>query len=116
MKPPQPPEKPLVSIVIPTYHRNKDLVRLLKSVKASDYPAKSIEIIIIDNANDPALKLAARLAWPDAHIIASPKNLYSNGARRVGVAAAHGEYVYLLDDDNTMETDCLDKLIDAHRP
>src|SRR6185436_19637231 len=102
---------PLISIVIPTYSRRNDLINLLKSINNSNYPSEKLEILIIDNANEEGLSSAIKTVYPDAKLINPGKNLYSNGARRLGSLASKGDYVFLLDDDNTLEPDCIKELV-----
>lgn len=105
-------KKPLVSIVIPTFNRIDSLTRLLKSLRQSDYPTECLEIVIVDNADDKKLSPAVKRIFPKAKVITPGKNLYSNGGRRVGGDAARGDYIFLLDDDNTLNRDCIGLLID----
>lgn len=104
---------PLVSIVVPTFHRDDDVLRLIESIKDADYPAESIELIFVDNGSDPALQTKIRSARPTAKIIDPQENIFSNGARRLGSEAAKGKYIFLLDDDNTLEKSCLNELVKA---
>jgi GT2 family glycosyltransferase len=104
--------RPLVSIVIPTYKRHDQLTRLLESIKQSDYPTESLEIIVVDNASDLELQHIEHL-FPKANIIHPGSNLYSNGARRLGSEASHGDYVFHVDDDNVLDRHCLTAMIDA---
>lgn len=104
---------PLVSIVVPTFHRDEDILRLIESIKKADYPAESIELIVVDNGSDPVLQSKVSSALPTAKIIDPQENVFSNGARRLGSEAAKGKYIFLLDDDNTLERGCLTELVNA---
>lgn len=106
-------KKPLVSIVTPTYNRQKQILRLLQSLKETDYPLESLDVIIVDNASDPDLQRSITETFPDANVIAPGRNLYSNGARKLGAASARGKYVFFLDDDNVLENGCIALLVDA---
>lgn len=105
--------RPLVSIVIPTYKRTDELLRLLRSVEHSTYPLEAIEVIIIDNAQDSQLERLAKEVYENALIITPSINLYCNGARRLGFQASNGKYVFFIDDDNTLEPECIDALVNA---
>ena len=105
--------RPLVSIVTPTFNRTDKLISLLESVRRSDYPADCLEVIVVDNAADPELEPAITAMLPGLTVITPGKNLYSNPARRLGAELARGEYIFFLDDDNTIAPNCLSELIDT---
>ena len=105
--------RPLVSIVTPTFNRTDKLIALLESVRRSDYPANCLEVIIVDNAADPKLEPAITAMLPGLTVITPGKNLYSNAARKLGAELARGQYIFFLDDDNTIAPNCLSELIDA---
>jgi GT2 family glycosyltransferase len=102
--------QPLVSVVIPTYKRPHDLTRLLMSIKNGTYPLEKIEIIVVDNASDLDEEVVKK-HFPKATIITPGANLWSNGARRVGTEAAHGEYIFHIDDDNEVDPECIAQLV-----
>jgi GT2 family glycosyltransferase len=105
--------RPLVSIVTPTFNRTDKLVALLESVRRSDYPADCLEVIIVDNAADPKLAPVITPVVPGLTVITPGRNLYSNAARKLGAELARGQYLFFLDDDNTIARDCISELIDA---
>jgi GT2 family glycosyltransferase len=105
--------RPLVSIVTPTFNRTDKLIALLESVRRSDYPANCLEMIIVDNAADPKLGPAITAMLPELTVITPGKNLYSNPARKLGAELARGQYLFFLDDDNTIARSCISELIDA---
>jgi GT2 family glycosyltransferase len=105
--------RPLVSIITPTFNRKDKLVALLESVRQSDYPANCIEVIIVDNAADPKLEPAISATVPRLTVITPGKNLYCNAARKLGAEHACGQYLFFLDDDNTIAPNCLSELIEA---
>lgn len=53
--------KPSVTFHIPIYNERPDMVRtLLHSIAAQDYPKEKIEIVIIDQSDDPQIKRSIR--------------------------------------------------------
>ena len=66
--------RPLVSIVIPTYKRTNELLRLLRSVKHSTYPQEAIEIVIIDNAQDSQIERLVHEVFENALVITPSTN------------------------------------------
>lgn len=91
--------KPLVSIVIPTYNRARDLVRALKSVLAQTYTHWEALVVdnhssdntdgVIKNLNDSRIKL---YKIHNEGVIAASRNL--------GIKHGEGEYVAFLDSDD----------------
>ncbi len=92
-------EKPLVSVIIPTYNRAGIIRRTIESVQAQTY--KNVEIIIVDDASKDNTEEVVK-AIKDEKIRYLP-NVNNQGAsitRNNGVEAARGEYVAFLDSDD----------------
>jgi glycosyltransferase involved in cell wall biosynthesis len=98
----------LISLVITTYNRSDALCAVLRSL--ADQSDKNFEIIVADDGSTVAhqavikacvvqLGLAVRHVWhPDIGF--TPARV-----RNLGVAAASGDYLVLLDGDCVVETD-----------
>ena len=108
-------DKPLVSIIIPTFRRGKSLIRTLKSIKNSTY--ENIEIIIVHMDN---LTNIADI-WKDDElksindkikIIKGSENLFVAGAINMGIQYAKGEYILICADDVIIEKDTIQKLLE----
>ena len=105
--------KELVSIVIPTYGRYKELFKAIDSVINQTY--ENIEIIIIDdNANDLILrnKIKENLqkyAQVQIQYVANPKNLGGGKSRNIGIEIAKGKYLAFLDDDDEYYPEKIEK-------
>jgi GT2 family glycosyltransferase len=90
-----------LSIVIPTHNRPSLLPRALRSALAS-CPDDG-EIIVVDDASDPpAAGGLANLADPRLRLIVNPGPHGASAARNFGVAAARGDLVLFLDDDDEL--------------
>jgi GT2 family glycosyltransferase len=87
---------PTASIIVPTRDRASYLEVALRSI-APQADAAGAELLVVDDADDPAVRALAerfgarRLAHP------SPRGL--NAARNTGIAAAAGELLVFVDDD-----------------
>jgi GT2 family glycosyltransferase len=105
-----PPEQaPLVSVCIPTFNRSDYLRATIASVLASDYPAASIEVIVVDDGSTGAhqaylTELEADFSWrgPGWRVLRQHKQ-FASAARNRAIAHARGKYVLMFDDDDLLK-------------
>lgn len=99
--------EPLASVVLATYRRENELQRALESLTGQT--ECRFEIILVDDNgnrewNERVERVAGafRAAHPDIalRLIVNSPNLGSARARNEGIAAASGEYITFLDDDD----------------
>lgn len=95
-----------VSVVIPTYYRNSELVTAIESVL--NQVSVSVEIIVVD---DSGVGYASETAttFDEVTYVELGSNRKAHPARGVGVKCASGRYVQFLDDDDYLLSDALDK-------
>jgi glycosyltransferase involved in cell wall biosynthesis len=96
----RPPDAPLVSVVICTHNRARNLQRALQSVAAQTLPLEGFETIVVDNASTDGTRTVAqglRTAANVHYVFNSTLGLCH--ARNAGWRAARGRYVAYLDDD-----------------
>ena len=102
-----------ISIIIPVYNTEKYIAETLDSVikqTFTDWEA----ICIDDGSTDDSLNILKRYAKKDDRIkIITQKNLGVVSARNNAIAQAKSEYIYPLDSDDIITTDCLEKLYNA---
>lgn len=103
---------PLVSVVIPTYNRAKDLERAIGSVLAQSWP--HWEMVVVDNnSTDNTAEVVA--GFNDARIQLVP--VRNNGiiaaSRNRGVELAQGKYIAFLDADDWWRPEKLDASVRA---
>lgn len=90
---------PLVSIVFVAYNRRDALAVSLEHVlERLDYPAESLEVIVVDNASTDGTAEMVRERFPRVQLIRNPENVGAS-AWNVGMATARGEWRLILDDD-----------------
>jgi len=90
---------PLVSIIIPTYNREKLLVRAVESIFNQTY--QNIEIIIIDdNSSDNTEAIIKELNRENIKYFKHTRNTGGGGARNTGIMNANGEFLTFLDSDD----------------
>lgn len=96
-----------LSIVVATYNRAQSLLRTLHSVVGQTAPAEKWECVVVNNNstdNTEALFAEFAAANPtfDLKMVTETKQGLSN-ARNCGIAASKGEYIAIVDDDETLE-------------
>ncbi|MBK9033849.1 MAG: glycosyltransferase [Myxococcales bacterium] len=89
-----------MSAVIPTYNRSADVRLAVASVVAQTYPAEALEIVVVDDGGaDDTEAVLAREFGDRVRYLRKPNGGVS-AARNFGMAAATGELLALLDDDD----------------
>ena len=111
-------EAPLVTVCI-VHHERPALVRMaVESVYAQDYPA--LEAVLVDDGSEGTQARAvleelegefAERGWP----VVRQENRYLGAARNAAAAAARGEWLLFLDDDNVLFPDAVTRLVRAAR-
>ena len=104
---------PTVSIVIPAYNAEKFIHVTLDSVRDQTY--SDYELIVVDDGSHDETKAVVDRYLRDNHLPGScirQQNKGIAGARNTGLAAAKGEFIALLDHDDTWYPDKLQKVLD----
>jgi len=100
-----------VTVVIPTYNRSELLEICLQHLESQTF--RSFQVVIVNNGTLDAASLS-RLSSPRVQWIHLPRNEGTAAAFNRGVAACReSPYVFLLNDDAEVETDCLALLVKA---
>lgn len=108
-----------ISIIIPAKNAEKYLERCLKSLSKALTAARSVEseVIVVDNgSSDKTLVLAKKWqkqAFPgEFHIVKCPTP-GAAAARNFGISRAKGEYFWVIDADDAIREDAVQKLLAA---
>lgn len=106
----KPAQNVKVSIIVPVYNAEKTLKRSLDSLRKQTL--KDIEIICVnDGSIDKSGQILADYAAHDARFkVITQENKYIGAARNTGLAAATGEYVGFLDNDDWVSPDYYENL------
>ena len=97
--------EPIVSVVIPTYNREKMLPAAIKSVL--DQSLANIEIIVVDDGStDDTQNVLSAYTGKIKYIVTENKG--PAHARNVGMKAATGKYIAFLDSDDVYRPDKLE--------
>lgn len=101
-----------ISVIIPIYNQERYLAECLESVVSQDL--EGLEIILVnDGSTDSSEQICMEYAdkLPNMQYIRK-QNQGLGEARNTGLNAANGEYVFFLDADDEIESNCLKKLYD----
>ena len=88
---------PLVSVIIPTYNREKIITRAIDSVFAQTY--RDFEIVVLDDGSQDNTKAVAQAYGPKVHYFYQD-NKGIAGARNAGMHQTAGDYIAFLDSDD----------------
>lgn len=99
-------EKRLVSVIIPTKNRPKQLKRLIDSVKKSE--GVSLEIIVINDGGSELSVLDQGIT-----LLHNEKNKGLAYSRTLGAKKSHGKYILFIDDDNIVDPQMISILVES---
>lgn len=101
-----------LSVIVVTYNSRALTLACVASVLAEQGRSRTtVELVVVDNASTDGTADALRMAAPAAHILVQPANLGFAGGNNVGLAAAAGRYLMLLNSDTEVCTGALDALV-----
>ena len=110
------PERPLVSVGLPTYNRAGTLGRAIESVLGQTY--EHLELVISDNASTDATEALCREACdrdPRVRYLRQPVNRGATANFNVVAEASRGDYLALVGDDDWLDPSfvelCLQELL-----
>jgi cellulose synthase/poly-beta-1,6-N-acetylglucosamine synthase-like glycosyltransferase len=90
------PVLPALSVIIPCHNEAEILPAKLDDLRAADYPADKIEIIVVSDGSSDETEAAARGA-DGVRVVAWPERRGKPAALNAGVAAASGEVLVFTD-------------------
>ena len=96
------------SVVIPTHNPQPDyLQRVLAGLRAQTVTQADWELLIVDNASAEPVAAQVDLRWHPHGRVIREERLGLTAARLTGFAAARGDVIVLVDDDNVLDPDYL---------
>ncbi len=108
---------PLFSVLIPSYNRPELLVQTIESVLAQSMA--DLEVIVSDDASPRGSEIASAAGRfandPRFQFVLQPRNLGWSDNRNALLAAARGEFVLLLGDDDLLPAHALGRLAEHLR-
>ncbi|MCB0207981.1 MAG: glycosyltransferase [Anaerolineae bacterium] len=102
---------PLVTIIILVYNGQDYLPACLESIARLTYP--NFETIAVDNASTDGSVALIRQYYPHIQLIQNPRNLGFGGGNNVGLKAAQGDVMVLLNQDTVVDTRWLTELVNT---
>lgn len=95
----------MISVVIPLYNKEKQIINTLRSVLDQTY--QDFEIVVInDGSTDNSVAEVERIQDPRIRLI-NQQNAGVSAARNRGIQESKGEYIALLDGDDEWKPDYL---------
>ncbi len=92
-----------VSVIIPVYNDQTGLDSCLAALAVQTYPRDHYEVIVVDNASNPRIKLRPAFSHFARLVVCLAPGSYA--ARNAGIAAAHGEVLAFTDADCNPDKD-----------
>lgn len=88
-----------ISIITINYNGYKDTCELIASLPLEN---DSIEVIVVDNASKEDEATLIEQQYPQVIVIRSKENLGFAGGNNLGIQAAHGKYLFFLNNDTLL--------------
>lgn len=102
---------PRVSILIINLNGSALLSDCLTALQAQSYPAKQIEIILVDNGSTDDSVAFVRKEFPEVRVIEVGRNLGFAGGNNLAARHARGKYLALINNDAVAEPEWLAALM-----
>lgn len=100
----------MVSVVIPTHNRKKEVLDCLKSITNSSYT--NYEIIAIDDASDDGTIDAIRSCFPLVRVFRNRQQKGAAYCKNQGILESKGEFIWFLDSDSViMDNGCMGRMV-----
>ena len=113
---------PFVQIIIVTWNKKNDILRLLNCLRALDYPTSDFAILVVDNGSSDGSADAIEADFPEVTLLRHVDNLGGSGGFNAGMQwalthQASADYFWLLDNDALVDNQALKVLtqvLEAH--
>lgn len=102
---------PLFSVVIPHWNGKQFLETCLNALRQQTYDP--IEVIIVDNASEDGSQAYIQENYPEMRLIELSENRGFTGACNVGMEAAQGDIISLLNNDTEVDSKWVESVVNA---
>ena len=89
-----------ISVITVNYNGLKDTCELIDSITFSN----NMEVIVVDNGSHEDEATVIELLYPNVIVIRSNKNLGFAGGNNLGIKAAKGKYLFLINNDTFLDS------------
>ncbi|MDY6838327.1 MAG: glycosyltransferase family 2 protein [Thermodesulfobacteriota bacterium] len=108
----------MVSVIIVTWNKEKDVTRLLEQLRHIDYPENKYEITVVDNNSSDNTAQSIESRFPSVHLLRNQENLGGAGGFNTGMQwvlenRPGSKYMWLLDNDVLVERNALKELVNV---
>jgi len=93
---------PRISVVMPTRNRSSQVTTAIASVESQTYATWELVVVDDGSTDETPAVLAARAAGESRITVTRTDGVGAAAARNAGLAAATGDWIAFLDDDNVM--------------
>lgn len=108
-------ELPTITIVVPAYNEGSQVLKTLRSIVASDYPAEKMQLISVDDGSTDDtwlwMKRAGRELGDRLELCRLDRNSGKRRALYEGFVNATGEILVTIDSDSEIETTTLRHMV-----
>lgn len=102
---------PLVSIVTLTWNTTEVTCDFLRSLNEHNtYP--NLEVIIVDNGSKQDPTETFHSIYPEAKVICNGRNLGFTGGNNVGIRAAKGDYLFIVNNDTEVTPGLIEGMLE----
>ncbi len=99
------------SVVIPNWNGKRFLTTCLNALRAQTFA--DVEVILVDNASSDGSQALVRSEYPAVRLIELKENRGFTGACNLGLEAASGDYIALLNNDTEVLPDWAQQVVEA---
>ncbi|MFI5227168.1 MAG: glycosyltransferase family 2 protein, partial [Candidatus Limnocylindrales bacterium] len=105
---------PDISVVVPVYNPGLSIEPCIASMLAQTLPADRFEVVFVDDGSTdeaPARLDALAAEHPNFRVIHTANSGWAGRPRNIGMDAAQGRYVQLVDQDDALTPRALERLV-----
>ncbi|MCO6451802.1 MAG: glycosyltransferase family 2 protein [Caldilineales bacterium] len=101
-----------LSVIIVSWNVRQHLLNCIASLPDAIGPGRTWELVVVDNASSDDSAAAVREKFPQARVVANPKNHLYTAAANQGLALAAGRFLLLLNPDCRLSPGSVAHLLD----